>query len=109
MDGEGVDATFEFGRERFIHHTVALDPALPSERFRHNINAEMGFAAWAMAGMPRVLVGFVNHIEAQRREGPGQLIQDGVTSTHESRLAASGSGGQCGFSGGRRGFVFVKT
>src|SRR5215470_7740630 len=47
MDGEGVDATFEFGRERFIHHTVALDPALPSERFRHNINAEMGFAAWA--------------------------------------------------------------
>ena len=67
-----MDAVFELGRERFIHHAMTLDPALPSERFRYNINAEMGFAAWAMAGMPLVLVGFVDHIEAQRREGPGQ-------------------------------------
>ena len=64
VNGECVDAALEFGCERFIHHAVALDPGLPSEGLRHDMNAEMGLAAFPVAGVPLVLVGFVDHVEA---------------------------------------------
>jgi hypothetical protein len=64
MNGERMDAASELGRERFIHHAMALDPALPLEGFRHNMYAEMGLATFPMAGVPLVLVGFVNHVQA---------------------------------------------
>ena len=64
VNGERVDAAFEFGCKRFIHHAMALDPALPSEGLRHDMYSEMGLATFPMAGVPFVLVGFVNHVEA---------------------------------------------
>ena len=64
MDGERMDAALELRRERFIHHAMALDPALPLEGLRHNMYAEMGLATFAMAGVPLVLVGFVDYIQA---------------------------------------------
>ena len=51
-----------------VNHTVALEPALSFEGFRHDIYAEMGFAR--PAGGPHVpmLVRFVDHLQALRRE-----------------------------------------
>jgi len=51
MDGERMNGTCELARERRIYHAVALDPALPFERLRHNINPEMRLAARPVAGV----------------------------------------------------------
>ena len=53
-DRQRVDAARQFLREQRIDHAVAIDPALPFERPRHDINPEMRFAAWPMAGVPFV-------------------------------------------------------
>ena len=52
VDGERVDAAFELTPKRFVDHAVALEPALPAERLRHNIHPEMSLPALAMSGMP---------------------------------------------------------
>ena len=82
MDGERVDAAFELGRERFIHHAMALDPALPLEGFRHNMYAEMGLATFPMAGVSSVMIGLIEHVEPCRREGPSKLLHNGVAGIH---------------------------
>src|SRR5262249_20313914 len=64
VDGERVDAAFELPDKHFVDHAVALEPALPAERLRHNIHPEMSFPAVPMPGMPGVLVGFIHHLEA---------------------------------------------
>jgi hypothetical protein len=45
MDGERVDAAFELTNKCFIDHSVALKPALPAERLRHNMHPEMSLPA----------------------------------------------------------------
>jgi hypothetical protein len=45
MDGERVDAAFELTDKCFVDHAVALDPALPAERLRHNMHPEMSLPA----------------------------------------------------------------
>jgi hypothetical protein len=63
VNGKRMHATLELRRERFVHHAVALDPALPSEGFRHNMKPEMALAAFPMTGMSGVLVGLIDHVE----------------------------------------------
>ena len=87
VNGKRVHAALELRRERFVHHAVALDSALPSEGVRHNMNPEMSFAAFPMAGVSGVLVGLVDHVEARRREGARKLLQDGVAGIHGWRLS----------------------
>ena len=36
LDGEGVDSTFELGRERVVDQPVAVDPRLAGELGRHH-------------------------------------------------------------------------
>src|SRR5437588_558995 len=84
VNGKRMHAALDLSRERFVHHAVALDPALPSEGVRHNINPEMGLAAFPMAGVAGVLVGLVEHVELCRCEGPSELLQDGVAGIHGS-------------------------
>ena len=50
-----MDAAFELTDKCFVDHAVALEPALPTERLRHNIHPEMSLPALPMSGMPRVL------------------------------------------------------
>jgi hypothetical protein len=69
-----MDAALELGRQRFVHHAVALDSALPPEGVRHNINPVVSLAALPMAGVSGVLVGLVDHVEPRRREGARQLL-----------------------------------
>ena len=76
MNGKGMHTTLELRRERFVHHAVALDPALPFEGPRHDINPEVRLAAGPVAGMTLVLMRFVEHAQAFGRESLGQLLRD---------------------------------
>jgi hypothetical protein len=58
-----MHATLELCRKRFVHHAVALDPALPMEGIRHDIHPEMSLAAFPMTGVSGVLVGLIDHVE----------------------------------------------
>jgi hypothetical protein len=85
VDGERVDAAFELTDKRFVDHAVALEPALPAERPRHNIHPEMSFPALPMPGMPGVLVGFIHHLEARGGKSLGQLFRDEIAPCHAVR------------------------
>jgi len=71
-----MHASTELARESFVNHAVALDSGLSLERIRHNMHPEMALAPGAMTGMPLMQVGFVDHLEAVRGEGLGQLVDD---------------------------------
>ena len=83
MDRQRMDAGLQFGSKRRIDHAVALKSALSAEGFRHDINPEVGFAALPMSGVTVVAVGLVFDLEAERREGLGELLRDGCSDTHE--------------------------
>lgn len=71
--GERMDTGFKFVSEGFVDHPMTSDPALPPERVSYNINSKMRFTAGSMSGVSFMLMGFVEHLQAQRREGLGQL------------------------------------
>jgi hypothetical protein len=73
----------EFRGQRGIYHPVPVDPALPPEGLRHNINAVMRFTFSPMAGMAPVLIGFVNHIQIFGRESLRQLSRDDIFRLHD--------------------------
>ena len=50
-DRECVHAAVEFRGQRRIYHAMALDPALPLEGLRYDIDTEVRFTARPMAGM----------------------------------------------------------
>jgi hypothetical protein len=95
VDRERVDAAFELTDKCFVDHAVALEPALPAERLRHNIHPEMSLPALAMSGMPGVLVGFVHHLEARGSESLGQLLRDEIAPCHGVGIAGARPTGQC--------------
>ena len=109
VNRERVDAAREFSDERFVNHAMALEPALPAERLRHNIYPEMSLPALAMSSMPSVLVGFVHHVEARGSESVGQLLHDEIARCHGVRIAAVGPAGQCRFTARKRANALVKT
>jgi hypothetical protein len=51
LDRQRMDASGEFRGKRDIYHAMALDPALPFEGVRHNIDPEMRLAAGSVARM----------------------------------------------------------
>ena len=74
MNRKRMDTRGEIVGQRLVDHAMTIDPALPFEGIRHNINPEMGFTAGPCAGVARMLVGFINHVEALRGESRGQLL-----------------------------------
>jgi len=51
VDGKCMDGAGEFTCQCRINHAMAVDPALPFEGLRHDINPEMSLAARPVAGM----------------------------------------------------------
>jgi hypothetical protein len=82
-----MHAALELRCKGFVHHAMALDPALPSEGVRHNMNPVMSLAAFPVAGVSGVMVGLVDDVEPCRREGPSKLLHDGVAGIHGWRLS----------------------
>jgi hypothetical protein len=89
VDGERMDAACELADKRFVDHAVALEPALPAERLRHDIYPEMSLPALAMSSMPSVLVGFIHHLEARGGKSLGQLFRDEIAPCHGVRNSGS--------------------
>lgn len=77
-----------------INQAVALEPALPRERLRHDIHPEMTLAAGTVAGMAFVPVRLVDDPQAFRTESFGQLPCDEVMGSHRSGLATPAGRGQ---------------
>jgi hypothetical protein len=86
VDGERVHPGSQIVRKNSIDHAVAVNPGLPFEGRGHNINPEVGLPARPRAGMAFVLVGFVNHVEAFRRESLGQFLRKQIGCSHISEL-----------------------
>jgi hypothetical protein len=76
----------EFRGKRRIDRAMTFDPGLPAERFRYDIDPEVGLPARSMAGMPCMQMGFVNDPEAFRRESRGQLFCDRIGNPHSLGL-----------------------
>ena len=64
LDRERVNGALEFRVKRRIYHTVALDPALPFEGRRYDIDPEMRFAARPVTRMALMQMRFVRDVEA---------------------------------------------
>ena len=86
MNGEGVNAAGQFRRKRLIDQAVAVEPAFRTKGFRHDMDAEVRFAALPVAGMARVLVRFVLDLEAERRERLSQPLGDRLLHAHDVGL-----------------------
>jgi hypothetical protein len=86
--GKRMDTGFEFVGERFVDHAMASNPALPPERVSYDINSEMRFSAGTVSGVALMLMGFVEHLQAQGSEGLGELLRNGFLHTHRSLAQA---------------------
>jgi len=82
MDRQRVHAVAQLVHKCGIDHAMAVEPALPPEGFRYDMNPEMGLAARPVSGMAFVLVGLVDHREALRRKGCGKLLFDRFFDAH---------------------------
>jgi len=72
-----------YARAGFVEmEAVALDAALSPEGLRHDIDPVMSLPARPVPGMAFVLVRFVHHLEALRRESLGQLLCDEIGGSH---------------------------
>jgi hypothetical protein len=100
MNGERVNAAGEFPRQGFVDHAVTLEPGLTFEGVRYDIDPEMGLPARPVSGVARVLMGFINHVEALRLESPGQLLCDEIGGSHAARLKDGQRAGQWPLGGG---------
>jgi hypothetical protein len=78
-----MHAAGEFRGQRGNYHPVPVDPALPPEGLRHNINAVVRFTFRPVPGMAAVLIGFVNHIQTFGRESLRQLSCDDIFGLHD--------------------------
>ena len=77
-----VHAACEFRGQGSINHAVALDPALPFEGIRHDIDAKVRLATRAVAGMAFMQMRLVDDLQAFRRESFAQLVGDSVLCGH---------------------------
>ena len=64
---------------------MAIDPALPFERLRYNINPEMRLAARPVARVTFMQMGLIRDIEAFGRESFAQLFCDVIFNGHDLR------------------------
>jgi hypothetical protein len=78
---------------------MALDPALPFEGWRHDIDTEMRLAAGPVSGVPLMQMRFVFDVEAFRRESFTQPIYDSVPGGHGGKYAPVAAYRQWRFAG----------
>src|SRR5262249_31076333 len=69
---------------------LALDPRFAREGLRDDDDGEVRLAAGARAGVAGVMVRLVDHLQARRLEGGGQLLRHRRGNTHEGSVTRSG-------------------
>lgn len=88
VNGKSVHAPGEFRREQRVDHAVAVDPALPFESLRHDINPEVSFVAGLVAGMTFVQMRLVEDVKAFGMKSRVQFLRDDVSGCHDIRNIA---------------------
>lgn len=63
FERKSVNTLAQFGSEQFIHYPMALHAREPGKVLGDDADMKMRLTAFAPAGMPVVLVAFVNDIE----------------------------------------------
>jgi hypothetical protein len=86
MNGERVHAASEFTGQCLVDHAVALQPGLPFERSRYNINPVMSFSARPVPGMSFVPLRFVDDFKTFRDESFCQFSRDLIGGAHVPRI-----------------------
>src|SRR5579862_4216664 len=81
-----MHAAGKLARQRRIDQAMAFEPALSAERFRHDIEAEMGLAARPVSRMAFVVMGLVIDPQALWGESLAQLLCDDIARSHDGRL-----------------------
>jgi hypothetical protein len=74
---------------------MSLDPALPLEGLRYNMDPEMRLAARPVARMALMQMGLVLDLEALWKESFAQLICDSVLGRHMMALSLATAFRQC--------------
>src|SRR3546814_15426738 len=69
-----MDAAGQLGGEDFVDPALAGNAALPGEGGRYHLDAEMGLAAFAVAGMALVFFRIINDLKTLRRKCLGPLV-----------------------------------
>ena len=64
MNGERVYSAGKLARERFVDHSMTIEPALSFEGFRYDIQFVVSFAAGPMARVPGMEVRLIRNLEA---------------------------------------------
>ena len=82
MNGERMHAARQLVGERGVDHAMTLDPALSTERFRHDIETEVSLAARAMPSVTFMAVRFIFDVQAFGRESLTQLFGDKILPSH---------------------------
>jgi hypothetical protein len=90
-----MHGTSELRRQSRIYHAMTLDPALPFEGLRHNINPEMRLAARPVARVALMQMGFVLNLDAFWKESFAQLVCDSLLGGHVAALNLSTAFRQC--------------
>jgi hypothetical protein len=90
VDGKRVHTAGQFRGKQLIDHAVTLNAGLSLERVRHDMDSIMRLPARSMSGMAFMLMGFINNLEALRRESLGQLFCDVIYGSHIARLGERG-------------------
>ena len=83
MDRERVNTAGKLARERGVDHAMTLQPALPAKSFRHDIEAEVRFAARPVSCVALVPVRLVFHAKTLRCESLVQLFCDEIERRHD--------------------------
>ena len=73
VDGKRMDTGPEFVSEGLVDHAMTSNPALSAERASYDIDSKMRFSAGSMSGVAFMVMGLVEHLQAQRSEGFGQF------------------------------------
>ena len=93
FDGEGVDATFEFGIERLHDRTMLCDTGHSDELWGRDADAEMGLTALAITAMSPMFLALVDHFKVGWREFDRKFFCNLVANGHMDTGSISRRGG----------------
>ena len=82
MQRQRVHAVSDFRAEQTINGAMALNAGLANKAGAHNLDAVVGLAAGAMAGMAGVAVGLIDDLEGARIQTFGKAFGDSILHAH---------------------------
>jgi hypothetical protein len=82
LDGQGVDAAFEFGVECLHYGTMLLQTGAAGEVGGGDSDAKMALAPGSGTGMTFVAVAFIEHFKMARSKFMGKFLNNRIANGH---------------------------